>query len=149
PTHPVRLMETFKRIVNALSDPTVYFVLTIVGLAAYLGLRRTLTKSAVVLMFLIASVAFFCVSMTDPNFRLIVTKSDNVLIVMMLGLVLFLTWLSLRCAVVNDAMLKRGEPNLEARESKDRVFTWPDFVYTELIAMVLCTVVLVVWSIEL
>src|SRR5262245_14533384 len=142
-------MDFFKRIVNALSNPTVYFILTIVLLGAYLRFRNLLTRPAVAMTFLIGSIAFFCVSMTDPNFRLIVTKPDNVPIVMMLGLVLYLTWLALRRAVVNDDLMKRGEPNLEARESKDRVFTWPDLVYTELISMVLCTVALTVWSIEL
>lgn len=142
-------MDAFKSFVNALSNPTVYFVLTVVLLGAYLIFRKALTHPFVATGFLALSVAFFCFSLTDPNFREIVTKPDNVPIVIMLGLVLYTTWLSLRRAVVNDELMKKGEPNLEAKESKDRVFTWPDLVYTELICMVLCSVALVVWSIEL
>ena len=143
------MVDAIKAFFNALSNPTVYFFLTVVLLGFYLAFRKTLTKPAFALGFLGFSVAFFIFSLFDPNFRTIITKPDNVPIVMMLGLVLYLTWLALRRAVVNDDLMRRGEPNLEAKESKDRVFTWPDLVYTELICMVLCTVVLTVWSIEL
>jgi cytochrome b/b6/petD-like protein len=142
-------MEVFKQVFNALANPTVYFILTIGLLAGYLGFRKVLTRPAVATAFLLGSIAFFGISMFDPNFRKIVSKPDNVPIVMMLGLVLFLTWVALRRAVVNDDLMKKGEPNLEAKESKERVFVWPDLVYTELISMVICTVALVVWSIEL
>jgi hypothetical protein len=143
------MVDAIKNFFNALANPTVYFVLTVVLLGFYLAFRKTLTRPGIALGFLVFSVAFFVFSMFDPNFRVIITKPDNVPIAMMLGLVLYLTWLALRRAVVNDELMKRGEPNLEARESKERVFTWPDLVYTELICMVLCTVALVVWSIEL
>jgi hypothetical protein len=143
------ISQGIKNVANALANPTVYFILTVVLLAMYLYFRKFLTKPSVAIGFLIASVAFLVFSLFDPNFREIVTKPDNVPIVIMLGLVLYTTWLSLRRAVVNDDLLKRGEPNLEAKESKDRVFTWPDLVYVELICMVICTVALVVWSIEL
>jgi len=143
------MVDAIKNFVNALSNPTVYFFLTIVGLWAYLQFRKQLTHPVSAWLFLLGSVAFFIFSMFDPTFRSVVTKPDNVPIVIMLGLVLYLTWLGLRRAVLNDELMKRGEANLEAKESKDRVFTWPDLVYTELICMVLCTAALVVWSIVL
>src|SRR5207247_6943310 len=41
-----------------------------------------------------------------------------------------------------------GEPPLEKLED-DKVLVWPDLVYTELICMILCTVVLTVWAVLL
>ncbi len=95
-----------------------------------------------------AALLFFGLSMTDYDFREIVTKPDNVPIVGLIIVVGFFTWLSLRRAVINDARMAQGLPNLEELEP-EKTLTWPDLVYTELIAMVLQTVVLVVWAIAL
>ena len=63
-------------------------------------------------------------------------------------LVVFFTWYSMRQAVLNDQRVAAGEDVIEKEES-DRVWVWPDLVYTELIALVLCSAILVVWSIAL
>ena len=47
-------------------------------------------------------IGFFVVSMFDADFRLVVTKPDNVPIVGMLFLIPFFTWFSMREAVRND-----------------------------------------------
>lgn len=91
---------------------------------------------------------FFGLSMTDADFREIVTKPDNVPIVGLMVLVGFFTWLSLRRAVINDARQKAGMPVLEELQP-EKVLTWPDLVYTELICMVGVTIVLVVWAVAL
>ena len=91
---------------------------------------------------------FFGLSMTDYDFRDIVTKPDNVPIVGLIVLVGFFTWLGLRRAVINDARMAQGLPNLEELEP-EKTLTWPDLVYTELICMVAQTIVLVVWGIAL
>ena len=54
----------------------------------------------------------------------------------------------LRRAVINDARIAQGLPTLEELEP-DKTLTWPDLVYTELICMVILTIVLVVWGIVL
>ncbi len=91
---------------------------------------------------------YFGLSMTDFDFRDIVTKPDNVPIVGLIVLVGFFTWLSLRRAVINDARMAQGLPNLEELEP-EKTLTWPDLVYTELICMVALTIVLVLWGIAL
>jgi hypothetical protein len=78
-----------------------------------------------------------------------VTKPDNVPIVGMLFLVPFFTWFAMREAVRNDDRLARGQQVVEQEETSEKVLTWPDLVYTELICMVLCTVLLIGWSIAL
>jgi len=50
--------------------------------------------------------------------------------------------------VLNDQRIAKGEGPIEKAES-DRVWVWPDLVYTELISLNLCSVVLIVWSIVL
>ena len=86
--------------------------------------------------------------MTDYDFRDIVTKPDNVPIVGLLILVGYFFWYALRRAVINDARIAQGLPSLEELEP-DKTLTWPDLVYTELICMVILTIVLVVWGIVL
>ena len=48
----------------------------------------------------------------------------------------------------NDQRIAAGKGPIEKEES-DRVWVWPDLVYTELISLVLCSVILIVWSIVL
>ena len=50
--------------------------------------------------------------------------------------------------MINDARIAQGLPSLEELEP-DKTLTWPDLVYTELICMVVLTIVLVVWGIVL
>ena len=91
---------------------------------------------------------FFIFGTFDPNFRLIVTKPDNVPIVGLIFLLVFFIWYSIREAVLNDRRIAAGKGPIEKAES-DRVWVWPDLVYTELISLILCSVVLIVWSIFL
>jgi hypothetical protein len=123
-------------------------VLAIAGLAAFLFFRDVLTHPIVALAGLNAVLLFGGWSVTDTNFREIVTKPDNVPIVMLIFAVGFFTWLPMRLAVLNDRRLARGEPPEEKLED-DKVLVWPDLVYTELISMVIATFILVVWSVVL
>ena len=91
---------------------------------------------------------FFVFGMFDPNFRLIVTKPDNVPIVGLIFLLVFFVWYSIREGVLNDRRIAAGKGPIEKAES-DRVWVWPDLVYTELISLIVCSVVLIVWSIFL
>src|SRR5262249_31254882 len=87
-------------------------------------------------------------SITDPNFREIITKEDNVPIVLLIFSVGFFTWLAFRKGVLNDARLARGEPPLE-KTRDEKVLVWPDLVYTELICMIVWTFILVIWAVLL
>ena len=110
--------------------------------------REIFTSKAVGYGVLVFLTLFFGLGGLDPNFQLIVTKPDNVPIVGLIFLLVFFTWYSMREAVLNDQRIAKGEGPLEKQES-DRVLVWPDLVYTELISLILCTVVLIVWSILL
>jgi hypothetical protein len=101
------------------------------------------------LWMLIFGLAAFGLSILDPNFYLIAAKPDNVPIVAMIFLLGFFTWLALRKAYLNDRQLLSGGLTYEKTESDQKLFTWPDLVYTELLCMILLTIVMIVWSIGL
>jgi len=54
-----------------------------------------------------------------------------------------------REAVRNDQRLEEGKPLIEQDETAEKVLSWPDLVYTELICMVVLTVILIGWSLLL
>src|SRR5499426_4244487 len=142
-------MEFIKNVINFLSDPKI--LITLAAILLFVSLKfpgRFYTNRSAKIVFG-AMFLFIGLSVIDPNFRLIVTKPDNVPIVGMLFLVPFFTWFALREAVRNDERNARGEHLIEQEETAEKVLTWPDLVYTELICLVLCTVLLIGWSIAL
>jgi hypothetical protein len=90
--------------------------------------------------------AAFAVSMFDPNFYLIAAKPDNVPIVAMIFLLGIFTWIALRKAYLNDRQMLAGGIPWEKTESDEKLFTWPDLVYTEMLCMIILTVVMIIWS---
>jgi hypothetical protein len=134
--------------VDYVSGPTTFFLAGTLGFVLMVVFRRAVANGLVAWGIVNAFLLYFGLSMTDPDFREIVTKPDNVPIVGLIVLVGFFTWFSLRRAVINDSRMALGLPNLEALEP-DKTLTWPDLVYTELIAMVGETIVLVIWGILL
>jgi hypothetical protein len=134
--------------IDSVMGPTSYFVASVALFAAFLYWRKPLTEPAVAWGILNATLLFGGWAMTDNNFQAIITKPDNVPIVLLIFSVGYFTWLAMRRAVINDERMEKGEPPLEKLED-DKVLVWPDLVYTELIAMIVCTVVLVVWAIFL
>jgi hypothetical protein len=130
------------------AGPTTFFVGATLGFIALIRWRKFIANGlvgwSVVNLFLL----YFGLSMTDYDFRDIVTKPDNVPIVGLIILVGFFFWFGLRRTVINDARIAQGLPTLEDLEP-DKTLTWPDLVYTELVCMVILTIVLVVWGIAL
>ena len=141
-------MDFIKGIFNAIADPRLYFILMVAALVAMVWKREAFASKAVGYGLLIFLTLFFALGGLDPNFQLIITKPDNVPIVGLIFLLVFFTWYSMREAVLNDRRIAKGEGPIEKAES-DRVWVWPDLVYTELISLILCSVVLIVWSIVL
>ena len=140
-------MDPIKDLINYISGPTVLFTLTVVLFALSLYFTKAWSKKTGMIV-LVVSVIFFFASLFDPNFWLIVAKPDNVPISAMLFMVGFFTWYAMHQGVENDKRLAAGETPLEKQE-EEKVWVWPDLVYTELICLVIVTIVLVVWSIFL
>jgi hypothetical protein len=141
-------MNFIKGIFNAIADPKLFFFIACGLLAVMLWKRERIAANAVGYGALAFLTVFFAFGTFDPNFRLVVTKPDNVPIVGLIFLLVFFVWYSIREGVLNDRRIAAGEGPIEKAES-DRVWVWPDLVYTELISLILCSVVLIVWSIFL
>jgi len=144
-------MQWFKSAVDWLCNPPILFTLIfIVFFLAYLWKKIywLWTPKACVAIFL-AGGLFVAYGLTDPNFRLIVTKPDNVPIVGMLFLTGFFSWLSMYLGMRNDARIGKNLPPEEKLESEIKILVWPDLVYTEFLCLILWSVLLIVWSIYL
>ena len=141
-------MDVLKSIINIFADPRLFFLLSVAALVALIWKRELFARNAVGYGLMGVLAAFFLFGLFDDNFSLIIAKPDNVPIVALIFLVIFFTWYSMREAVRNDQRTAAGEDVIEKQES-DRVWVWPDLVYTELIALILVSAILVVWSIGL
>ena len=141
-------MDALKSFIDLFADPRLFFSLTVVSLILVVWKREAFASNAWGWGLMAFLVALFGFGLTDENFNLIITKPDNVPIVGLIFLLLFFTWYSVREGVLNDRRIADGKPPIE-KDEEDRVWTWPDLVYTELIAIVIVTVIIIVWSIGL
>lgn len=145
---PLGLSESCKASIDAMLGPVTLSVGCFVALVVLFLGRRLFVIPAVAWLVFNASLLWMGLSMTDPEFAAIVAKPDNVPIVAMVYLLGLFTWWSASLAVANDDRRRQGLPPLE-KEREQKVLVWPDLVYTELICMVLVSIVLIVWSLEL
>ena len=145
----MQFIEILKDIINFICDPKILITISAIALFASLKWPEKFysDKSAKILFSVM--IAFFLVSLFDEDFRKVVTKPDNVPIVGMLFMIPFFTWFSLREAVRNDQRSSEGKQLIEQEETAEKVLTWPDLVYTELICLVGITVILIAWSMVL
>ncbi|WP_010588316.1 cytochrome b family protein [Schlesneria paludicola] len=140
--------EILKTPINKASNPVAFFVGSMTIYILMIVLRKWWTTPTAGWLLLNFSILFLALSITDYDFRQIVGKPDNVPIVAMLYIVGFFTWLYFKKSVENDARKAAGKPLIE-QENNEKVLTWPDLVYTELVCMVLVTAVLIAWGIVL
>ncbi len=141
-------MGLIKTVINAIADPKLFFLLAVVSLILVVWKRERIVSNAVGYGVMGVLSVFFIFGAFDPNFKLVITKPDNVPIVGLVFLLVFFIWYSIREGVLNDRRIAAGIGPIEKEES-DRVWVWPDLVYTELISLILCSVILIVWSIFL
>src|SRR5450631_1033577 len=141
-------MTAIKDIINWLASPAIAVTLSMVGLLSAMFYKPLWTKKGGLLLFA-TLIGGFVFSFTDPNFRIVASMPDNVPILGMLFLVGFFFWYAMYQAHLNDARLAKGLPPLEKEDSDKKVFTWPDLVYVELIALIVCSIVMILWSIVL
>src|SRR5436189_3756289 len=124
----------------------IAYLLVLFGLVA-LGPR--LWDAKIGLRLLLGGMLAFALSLFDPNFFLIAAKPDNVPISAMIFLLCIFTWIALSKAYVNDRQILAGGISFEKTESDEKLFTWPDLVYTEMLCMIILSIVMIVWSVGL
>ena len=137
-----------RELINKMSDPIISFPLVTIAFYLMLKYYRIVgTKKFAywTTALLIPVTAWF---LADPNFFAIIKTPDNIPIIILLVLVLFLTWFAIYRAATNDNRLDAGLGPIEATdENREKVWSWPNLVYSELFAMIACTAFLVVWAI--
>jgi Cytochrome b(C-terminal)/b6/petD len=142
------VIDSIKSVINWLAAPAISVTLSMIGLVAAMFYRPLWTKKGGAMMG-ITFVAVFLFSFTDANFRIVASTPDNVPILGMLVLVGFFFWYAMYQAQINDDRITKGLPPMEKADSDKKVFTWPDLVYVELIALIICSIIMIVWSIVL
>jgi hypothetical protein len=140
------MIEAVQGTINFLTKPALF--ISLATLLFFVSLRyRAFWKPKVALAMGILGALFIGVSLLDPDFALIVKKPDNIPIVAMLFLVGYFMWLSMHQAFQNDDRIAAGQPPMEASDGEDKkTWVWPDLVYTELLSMILGTILLVAWA---
>ena len=136
-----------KDTINFICDPRIFFTPLIILFFIALFSPRFWARFWGVTFFM-ASLLFFALGLSDKNFYLIVTKADNIPIVVMIFLVGYFIWFSLKQANENDKRIAEGK-EIDEKLYQQKTLTWPDLVYIELIALILATVILIIWSIQI
>ena len=157
----IDMVELFKSATNLIANPAVLFSIILVvffflfpindwfqSWNRRLRLETLWTRRGACLGALVMTL-FFGIGLSDANFRAVVMKPDNAPIVGLVYLVPFFLWLAMKQATENDRRLLAGQPPAEHDPDDNRVLVWPDLVYIELIALVLMSVFLIVWSLAI
>ena len=142
------VVQFLESVVNFLCKPQIFVPLMAVALFTALYTKWLWTPKGGFVLILSVSL-FFLVSYFDPNFKKVASAPDNVPIVGMIFIILFYLWYAMHQAKNNDDRIARGLGPNEGEDSYQKVFSWPDLVYIELICLVLVSALLIVWSIFL
>lgn len=137
-----------KELINKISDPIFSFPLVVFSYICMLKYYRIFgqKKFAAGMTIFLLLVAFYFIM--DPNFFAIITTPDNIPIGILLVLVIFFTWFAFHKAAVNDERLDQGLPPVEGTpEMREKVWVWPNLVYTELFTIIAGTIFLIIWAI--
>ena len=143
------LFEAFKGLANILATPWLSFSLTTIGLMLMLRFRRYVFNWWIGILVIAIESGVIIWGMKDPNFSLIVGKPDNVPITAMLFISTFVLWLAMTQAVNNDRRVEQKLPPDEKETSNQKTWVWPDLLYIEFIALIICSIVLILWAIYL
>ena len=137
-----------KDIVNTIADPIYSFPLFTLIFIAMIRYYHIVGSKKFALIFLGCSLPITFWFLADEQFIKIILWPDNIPISILIVLIAFFTWFSLHKASENDKRIARGEPPIEALpENREKVWAWPNLVYTELFAIIAGTIFLIVWAI--
>lgn len=147
-SHP--LIDWFMGLVNWASVPerslTFFFM---PGFILMLVCYRKWTKPLFAgILLAVFCFAYFGSMLISNDYLSILQKADNVPITIMLLAAAVCLWAAFRQAAINDERIEAGKPLIE-EEKEDKVLTWPDLIYSELICLVIASAVLILWAVAL
>ena len=137
-----------KEAINYLSSPLYSFTAFIVLFGLAMKRIDIVGTKKFGLGLLVFVLVIFGWMVTDPVFFSVISLPDNIPIIILNGLVFWSTWYALYKGHQNDLRIERGEQPIEGTpENREKVWSWPNLVYTELFCGILCTIFLIVWAI--
>ena len=137
-----------KELINQMADPIVSFPIATILFGLMFKYYRFVGTKKFISWFTIIGVLIFGWACTDPNFLAIILWPDNIPISILVVCLTFFQWLSLNKASINDQRIEAGDVPVEATpEEREKVWCWPNLVYTELFCIIACTIFLTVWAI--
>ena len=140
-------MEAFETFFNSLASPSLVIIITTGVFLLYLARMRTMMQPKVSFAIMGLTGVFLVIGSQNHDFFKIITKGDNMPIVIMIFAILFFLWLAFRQATLNDMRIEKGEPPNEALESNKKVLVWPDLVYPEFVMTVALAAVFIIWGV--
>tara|TARA_R110000868_G_scaffold142387_2_gene359707 strand:- start:8352 stop:9428 length:1077 start_codon:yes stop_codon:yes gene_type:complete len=137
-----------KHFINIIADPIYSFPIFSLLFFAMIKWYRVVGTKKFAWVSLAISIPVTVWFLADPQFIKIILWPDNIPINILVILIAFLTWFPLYKAAENDKRLEAGLEPIEALpENREKVWAWPNLVYTELFAIIAGTIFLVVWAI--
>lgn len=137
-----------KAAINYLSDPLYSFTAFIVLFVLAMKRMDIVGTKKFGMGLLIFTLIVFGWMVTDPVFFSVISLPDNIPIIILNALVFWSTWYALYKGHQNDLRIAAGEQPIEGTpENREKVWAWPNLVYTELFCIILCTIFLIVWAI--
>ena len=142
-------LDTIQSWIDVLFRPEIMTGISILALLAFCKYRKFCTQNKIMSGAILGfPIVFFAISAMEENFWIQFRRPDNVPISFMLWFVVFFIWLAMKKGVENDDRIANGQVVYEAEpEEEEKVFVWPDLVYTEMICVLLVSILLVAWSI--
>ena len=143
------MLDAIQNVLNFLFAPQYLSAIAIGGLALFLRYRVICTQNPWISGAILATpILFFGVSALEEHFWIQFRRADNLPIAGLMFAVVFFVWYATRKAVINDQRMAAGEGPWEADpEEEEKVFVWPDLVYTEMLCLLLVSILLVAWSV--
>lgn len=134
---------------NWLSEPVPITTVSLILFFLTLRYYRTITRPPVALSIAAVIVALFTASLFNHHFYEMVTEPKHVPAVVILALMGFFGWFSMRQAAVNDRYIEQGLEIPEKSEAEKDVLVWPDLVYVEFLSTIFVSVILMAWALTL
>jgi len=137
-----------KEFINYMADPIRSFPIVCVLFVLMMKYYRVIGTKKFAWISVLLLTPVYLWFMADPNFFAIILWPDNIPISILIFLIAFLTWYALYRCATNDARLEAGEGPIEGTpENREKVWCWPNLVYSELFMIIACTIFLIVWAI--
>jgi hypothetical protein len=138
-----------KEIINYFTNPIYSFSFVMILYVVMIKKMEVFASKKFGWFLMVGTVIGIALMFTDAVFtQNFFATNDNVPIIFLVLLTFWTTWYALYKGVQNDKRIEQGlEPIEGTPENREKVWSWPNLVYTELFCMIATTIFLIVWAI--